>query len=571
VIVRRVAVEGTVAFPEPVELLLPETGVVLLSSPNGGGKTSLIEAVAWACWGRGLRLRGDGRPAQPWIDGRPAEVNVVTSLVDVALKRSPRGAISHAFSSSDGPDGWEEREYENSQKSYAGLAYYVGAFDVWRRACVFSGSSAARFSRATDAERKDLLEEVLGLDAFDAALARAQAAVSRARDDVSHAEVRETSARAALDRARAHTLEAEERLARTPRWPAGLDPDLEVAARVGGAQAASDLVAARRAALKRTMRAMAAEIRALSEDRARLTAAWDERDRDRVRHRKRLAALSDAVCGECGRVVTQREAEEGSAVEREALRLLDECDDRAREVEAAIAVEVRALAAARDLLDAQDKARDADLAVVALYAAGMARRSSAQEDLDRERRHEAEVARGVVGEAAAVSGAKTALAVEEAALAALRGTRSAVLATALAGLSASANRYLARLRARFAVRLEAVTTTKAGAERDRIALHVDGAGNGEGYGGCSDGEKRRVDVALLLGVGDLAPRSRQSTLFLDEVFLHLDAEGKEAAVDLVRELARDRCVVVVEHDAEFARGLRPDVHARLERGKVVYG
>ena len=59
------------------------------------------------------------------------------------------------------------------------------------------------------------------------------------------------------------------------------------------------------------------------------------------------------------------------------------------------------------------------------------------------------------------------------------------------------------------------------------------------------------------------------TIWLDEIFMHLDAEGKEAAIGLVREIAKDRCVVVIEDDAEFVRGLRPDKHVRIERGRLV--
>jgi DNA repair exonuclease SbcCD ATPase subunit len=64
-------------------------------------------------------------------------------------------------------------------------------------------------------------------------------------------------------------------------------------------------------------------------------------------------------------------------------------------------------------------------------------------------------------------------------------------------------------------------------------------------------------VALLLSLAELSSQARTETswvspIFFDEVFDSLDAEGREQVVDLVSDLAQDRCVVLVTHDDQVA-------------------
>jgi DNA repair exonuclease SbcCD ATPase subunit len=57
-------------------------------------------------------------------------------------------------------------------------------------------------------------------------------------------------------------------------------------------------------------------------------------------------------------------------------------------------------------------------------------------------------------------------------------------------------------------------------------------------------------------------------LFFDEVFDALDADGVEAVLDVLVELAGDRAVVVISHNAELVRNMQAAVRLRVDHGTV---
>jgi recombinational DNA repair ATPase RecF len=570
VIVSRVAVAGTVAFPERVELVLPERGVVLLSGDNGHGKSSLIEAVAWACWGLGLRTRADGRPAQPWVRELGARIEVDVGEHGVLFERRARGAtrIALAWKAHAPPDNVVI--YENSHKGYAALSAVVGDFDVWRRACVFSSADAAQFSVATDAERKDLIEEMVGLGVFERALRCSASALSAAdlarRDTVlvrGHREDHVRTASAQLERV------LERQRAASSTMPMGGPEELRAAAIAAGARGVDDVWSARRAEYDGLRDVLGREAQALAVLAG--TCAYDaESLGEQLKRQQSVADDADLACRACGRAITPAERGARRDAALVAVEELSRRRDRLATITASVTVDEAAIAAALCAVRGERDVYEQAVRAMMDYCRAFAHARAVEDEIAAGRARLVELELDAEEARVGLARHTHAVRVERAAAEAIRGTRTAVLAAAIVGLNVAANAYLARLGATYRIRLEPTTTTKGGEERDRIALHVDGAGNGEGYGGCSSGERRRIDVALLFGVGDLARGSSPpGTLWLDEVFAHLDVDGKDAATELVRDLARDRCVVVVEHDPEFVRGLRADKHVRVERGRLI--
>ncbi len=160
-IVERIGMERFMSYTELTHVDLPSEGIVLVTGDNGAGKSSLIEAVSVALWGKTLR------GTAPWHDGVQGAVEV--SLCDgrvVMRARTAKGKNEVKFRERD----LTMREFDTATKAQAALDPIVGSHDVWKRTCVFSSQDAAHFTLATDAERKRLLEKLLGLERFDAAL-----------------------------------------------------------------------------------------------------------------------------------------------------------------------------------------------------------------------------------------------------------------------------------------------------------------------------------------------------------------------------------------------------------------
>lgn len=83
----------------------------------------------------------------------------------------------------------------------------------------------------------------------------------------------------------------------------------------------------------------------------------------------------------------------------------------------------------------------------------------------------------------------------------------------------------------------------------------DGTVTERNFRSWSGGEKQRISFALDFGLSRLIAnraKHRYDLLILDEVFRHLDRRGKEAVMDMLGELSREKnSVIVVEHDTDF--------------------
>ncbi len=120
------------------------------------------------------------------------------------------------------------------------------------------------------------------------------------------------------------------------------------------------------------------------------------------------------------------------------------------------------------------------------------------------------------------------------------------------------------------ISLRPYSELKKGGTNDSISLEVHGLGRGS-YKSTSGGERRRVDVALLLALGEVAAAARggvPGTLFFDEVFDCLDDAGIEAIGDVLAELAKARCVVVITHSKPLIQRLRASASLHIAGGAI---
>ncbi len=99
------------------------------------------------------------------------------------------------------------------------------------------------------------------------------------------------------------------------------------------------------------------------------------------------------------------------------------------------------------------------------------------------------------------------------------------------------------------------TQLKTGEARDRFDINLTADGEKIGYRDCSQGEKGRIDSAVLLALQNLIfKRSNcaSSLVIFDEVFEHLDSVGIERMVNLLKEEAFEKAIFVISHQNEFS-------------------
>jgi len=516
---------------ESTKLVFPDRGIVVVTGANGAGKSSIIEAVSVGLWGQSLRK------TPVWK--RNAKGSIV-SLVEVGreallVKRSR----SKSKELLDFSSIHASQTYDTKTKAQEALAAVVGTHARWRRTHAFSSQDAAHFTLATDAERKRLLEDILGLERFDAA----HAAASRDRRQLEKELVQLESVEAlTAERVRAVKVRLEDALEAARQIPASLPttlPDLEK--------------------IEKRLKAKRGELAELDEAIQELSTEL------RLRTGRIEAADAQAEhvggmehCEVCGQPVGEphqaRLRRHAAAVRAENAATVSELTEALKSRrERRVAAQTRAnelvdekSAAARAVADAQARAN--------ARARAEDRVRTLRQDLeDAHDRHDE--ARAKVAEA------RASLAVLTAAerVLSLTGVRSYLLGQALAGIEEIANAWLARL-----VSSELTLTLKPYAEKanggikDAISLEVEGAGEGYGYAASSGGERRRIDIALLLALGEVAEAAvgiSTGTMFFDEVFDALDDEGVSTAIEVLAELAKDRCVVVISHNSTLVAKL----------------
>jgi len=520
-------------------LTLPEQGLVLIQGPNGGGKSSIPEAISWGSWGETLR---GTRPADSGC-----EVSVKTDSVTVTRKLAKKKA-----SLTWANDGAVPEEYATPTKAQEALEAIIGEHDLWRRTSVFSSQDAAHFTMATDAERKRLLEGILGLDRFDKALERCRADKAVMERTLSSDEYNLGVTRARLEGEQKRLADAKGALASEVPVAAG-----DAAEELGKL----DVAIAH-------LRVEADQERAALSKMATAGAEYLAEEREL---RRRLAALDRATCDKCGQPIPRALMETlevqalgaaTSAFEAKSAAAVNEAGHRANlgDIEGQLA---QLHQARGGFMARASQAKESQVRI--------ARLTATQEEAEKSVRV---LARQVEDVDARVKTASKELAVLKAVeqVLGLRGVRAHVLGRALTGVEHMANVWLGRIAGEgLTLRLTPCVEKKGGGTTDAIGLEVDGAGGGYGYRAASGGERRRIDVALLLALSEVAAAAHgrePGLLVFDEVFDALDDDGVHAVAEVLGELAQERQVLVITHSKTLAEQVPATMRLRVAHGVV---
>jgi DNA repair exonuclease SbcCD ATPase subunit len=155
-----------------------------------------------------------------------------------------------------------------------------------------------------------------------------------------------------------------------------------------------------------------------------------------------------------------------------------------------------------------------------------------------------------------------------------QGIKSVLLDSVTPFLNTQANRYLGQLAdSSIEVKFNTQQQLKSGEKRDKFSVEVINHNGDDDYKSNSNGEKRRIDVAVNMALQDLvASRSnkRVDLLVYDEVFEGLDSIGSEAVIELLKEKARKvGSVLVITHNAALKQLFTKSLVVRKENARTV--
>ncbi len=533
---------GFMEYSGDVRVVLPPIGTVVVTGKNGSGKSGLLEIVSYAGWGKTIR------GTDPRRDGVPGEACLRTH-VNAEVCRGWNASGKKVLTI--GLEGLDATDFENNTKAQEHVDGVLGDWDTWRRSCTFSMADDVMFSTASDAERKRLLEAILGLNRFDLAQ-------ERCRADLKALNNRLTAAREVVLRAQTRLSEASTQATTLRNMAAEAAPSVDTA-KLADHRAALAAEVTFKEAVSTTQRellwiarhdgsqivAQAAQLKRQIDqlDRALVCPSCGQNWPDEAHRKLETKKLADQLkaLGEPPAIDEGpwREAAEELRTSRDQLSRVGA---QLEQAEAAMLRHKKAQeevkASQLRLLDLEDTLDVARYDVKALV--------TEHDDLD--------AADSVLG---------------------TRGARAHLLQDALIGLEAAANVWLERIARSdrpLTMKLAPYTEKKAGGTADSISMEIVGAGGGKGYKASSGGERRRIDVAIMLALADIAQAiggRPAPTMWFDEVFDALDKEGVIAVAGALESLSVDRCVVVITHNDDLIRELTPDLKVHVADGAVV--
>ncbi len=523
---------------------LPERGLVLVTGRNGSGKTTLIEAVALCLWGTTFRKRNPG-----WSGDKG---RVVVRLDDHKIERvKTKSKVKTTFD--------DKTSFTRVRDALEHTTKMFGSFDIWRRINVFSSRDVARFTTATDAFRKRMLEELLGLDRFEVA--------STACREDKKCVIREyTAATYGLDQAQSELQTAEARLK-----DAEISLDEEEPENV---EALEDSYSTVEGKIART----AVALRSINRARKEADKAVWEADQAIAHAEKHERLLEGGTCSSCGQKITEKMTRSARVGVAKARATATGARKVAKEHREATEEQYENLKATKHKLTQKH---------YGLHSRVESAKAATRRQENREERRK-KIAEDVIDFTDTVAECEQdeektrkeleTLEVVDRVLS-TQGVRAHLLANALSAIEAVANSWLGRVAAidetELVLKLSSYAERGDGSLKDAIGLEIEGAGNGHGYEAASSGEQRRIDVALMLALAEMAEAAHgveSGTLFFDEVFDALDEEGVEAVRDVIASLAEDRCVLLITHNDQIKtqlKGLLTE-HWHVEDGEIIY-
>lgn len=507
---------------EKVSISIPEREVVLIEGDNtsagvlsnGAGKSALIELVYFALYGRPLR---DGaKVSDVWRTGtKRGEVRFVGAVngkpIVITRTRGKTPVIDFAGTKGAMPQ--------------AQLDCLLGmSGEAFQQVVVFGQGVKEVFAASTEAKRKELIEQLLGLDRFGVMLAQVNA-------DVSQAEAMRSTLAQELAGATGRLQEIDNQLDKLPRHVNTAAVKRELAAlekKIAAASSAKDTS---------DLSGALDKLHALDVERVRL-----ERERKTIETglAQEVSAVADKVCPLCRQAIAGMSAgyvKRDMQAKRERLCVLVQ-DLGSVAGNTKLAEEHVAACRQKSELFLAQRGSLSDMVRRKCELNVLLATDKQAIDLALRRECVSEEQREATAGIAEVDGMLETLQ-EARALLGRKGLRMHLLRTVLPALSKAAAAAL-----RVLDPLLGVTVESDGERLDFTAWCEGGAPS---YAMLSGGQKRKVDLAVCWAIANRFHRC--NVLFVDEAFDGLDRVGGDKVVQLLR--TAERTVLCVTHQADM--------------------
>ena len=176
---KHLTIEGIASFRDSTEIDFRETELLALTGPTGSGKSSILDAMIFALYGRIPRL-GDKSVKEAVSEGMRQSEVVLEFFANDQLFRVTRklrlnndgdiqrntGSLERARNNSD--DEWEVEVSENTRELDSKIVEVIGLSPDQFKTCVTvpQGEFAA-FLDARPADRQKLIKDLIGVQVYD--------------------------------------------------------------------------------------------------------------------------------------------------------------------------------------------------------------------------------------------------------------------------------------------------------------------------------------------------------------------------------------------------------------------